>query len=183
VKSHIDVRIIQSTIMVRQRTEEEILFLQKYMTDFFHLWRIGDRNADPYDARERMAVLNYMQFPKPGKWPGHRKKKYYMGIKPVPARIHKQRSEAGPGVFRRQANLAAATLARKLQAADFRVGKILGWGGLGMACLVEGTKDNGEKFRVVCKVALHTTDQDALATEKRNHIASVSQTLPYSRLH
>lgn len=145
--------------------------LQKRYTDYFTLWRNGDPKAYNYDPHDRRAVLDYMTFPRRGPWRGLRRTKHYMGIKKAPSRMRREHTRLGPRVYQKQAEWAAAALGEKLQAADFRVVKTLGWGGLGIACLVDGGRASGERFRVVCKVDLHHEHAEALRREKENHVA------------
>lgn len=145
----------------------DLLYIQKRNTDFFNLWREGDEQVYNYDGDRRQHVLRQMPFPRRGRWPGHRKKNYPNGSRPYLYRIVKQRSHIGPDSRRVAAEDVAAGLGAALQFADLRLTKILGWGGLGIACAIEGHRASGEPIKVVYKAAL---DDEGMAEEKRNHI-------------
>ncbi|KAH8904774.1 kinase-like protein [Coniochaeta sp. PMI_546] len=151
--------------MAEYHNEARLLYLQKTSTDFFHLWRAGYDEAQKYDRQKRAAILRHMRFPRSGEWVGHQEMNWGPPLHRIVKKARRRRDR-----YRDQANRNAMALDQNLQFADLRVGRILGWGGLGIACEVDGTKPNGETLKVVCKVALHGTEQEAMAKEKRNHI-------------
>lgn len=145
--------------------EQKLRLLQLQRTDFFYLWREGDQQAKIYDKNARFLVYRHMTFPKVGEWPGH----FPQGTRGTMYRIRKSPLK-GHEAQRRNAEKKARELDGQLRLADMKVGKILGWGGLGIACLVEGTKKDGKPMKVVAKVALNKEENRAMAEEKRCHI-------------
>jgi hypothetical protein len=145
-----------------------LLALQKSNTDFFYLWRDGDEQIYEYDKNRRRFVLDHMRFPRPGRWPGHGRRYGPHRPRPHIYRIQKSRGHKGSEDTRHAAENIAAALDAELRFAGLRVGKILGWGGLGIACAVDGEKANGEPIKVVCKAALSA--DAGMEEEKQNHV-------------
>ena len=78
---------------------------------------------------------------------------------------------AGPENYEKKAKEAALKLAEKIAVADFKLVKVLGWGGLGVASLFETVTDSGKKVKVVCKMDLHG-DHPCVAKEIAMHVVS-----------
>ncbi|KAJ9156789.1 hypothetical protein NKR19_g4191 [Coniochaeta hoffmannii] len=139
---------------------------QKTHTDYFDLWRAGDGRAFQYDKQLRQVVISYLVFPRPGRWPGHGAS-VAQGRRTRPYRIQKLRTSDGPQSNRRLADKVAERMEQMLAFGGLRITKILGWGGQGIACAVEGEKANGEPIKLVCKASLGSK---GIHEEKLNHI-------------
>lgn len=139
---------------------------QKTHTDYFDLWRAGDGRAFQYDKQLRQVVISYLVFPRPGRWPGHGAS-VAQGRRTRPYRIQKLRTSDGPQSNRRRADKVAERMEQMLAFGGLRITKILGWGGQGIACAVEGEKANGEPIKLVCKASLGSK---GIHEEKLNHI-------------
>ncbi|OIW26993.1 hypothetical protein CONLIGDRAFT_494166 [Coniochaeta ligniaria NRRL 30616] len=151
--------------MANNPNNDAFVQMQKARMDFFNLWRHNNPICQNYDRRARQPVLDALQFPRAGQWPGHVRRTTFPQLYRIVKSSHK-----GPEEHRRRAQRHATALDGVLKFADLRVGRILGWGGLGIACEVEGTKAHGEPLKVVCKVALHDSEKEAMSIEKGWHI-------------
>lgn len=148
---------------------DHLLALQKKRTDYFYLWRDGDEQVFEYDEDRRRHVLQRMEFPLRGRWPGHRFRFAPGSRRPSIYRIQKPRTQdTGPRRNRDLAENIAAQMDAQLEFAGLRVTRILGWGGLGIACAVEGHRaKDGVPVKLVCKAALV---DGGMGQEKRNHV-------------
>jgi hypothetical protein len=146
--------------------EKDFLTLQKELTGYFQLWRDGKRSEWDNDSTHRKEAKN-MQFPRPGKWKGHSQDRI---SKSVRHRITRPSNLKGPTGKSAMATKAAEQLEEALKVANLRFEKILGWGGLGIACLFEGTNSGGDTFKIVCKANLRKEYSYILARERRAHV-------------
>jgi hypothetical protein len=133
-------------------TEEELRRMQRAMTDYFHFWRRG--HAHRWDRWERQAHFEKMPFPRKGKWPGFDKSEDRDKTFRKPRKIAQIWDAAGPGYTKFRASQVTKTMESRMEVAEFKFVKILGWGGLGVASLWEAVSPMGRKRRVVCKMDL-----------------------------
>ncbi|KAK4040783.1 hypothetical protein C8A01DRAFT_35158 [Parachaetomium inaequale] len=133
-----------------QPTIDELRAMQLHMTDYFRFWRAGLDQR--YNLPTRKEVLAAMQFPVPGRWPGFPRPKE---VRHAPRRIKDMWGGAGPRDYEKTAEEAALGLAERIAVADFKLVKVLGWGGLGVATLFETITAGGRTVKVVCKMDLH----------------------------
>lgn len=150
-------------------TEEDFVNFQKYNTEYFRFWREGrhyEWENDPDGQREEAKKI---QFPRPGAWGGHKQHRVSRSRR---HRITKPTNLKGPAEHKAAALNVSRVLEGKLKAADLRFLKILGWGGLGIACLYEVTGANGEKYNIVCKANLRKEYNYVLERERQSHIVS-----------
>jgi hypothetical protein len=145
---------------------DELRAMQLHMTDYFRFWRAG--LGPRYDLNARKDALATMQFPTPGRWPGFAKPK---DIRRAPRRITDVWQGAGPDEYKKTATYAARKLAEDVAVVDFRLVKVLGWGGLGVATLFETFAPAGRKVKVVCKMDLHG-HHPCVAKEMAMHVVS-----------
>ncbi|KAK0660139.1 hypothetical protein QBC41DRAFT_41867 [Cercophora samala] len=143
--------------MDRKRTEEMSNLkgfrqLQQMRQDYFDHFRRGlSWNVD-----DRRDEWNRLKVPKPGKWPG-----YEAQLKKNPKGHNRIRkiscvwADAGPPSTKRAAMEANDRLAVTMQVAQFKLVKVLGWGGLGVASMYDAIGKNNENLRVVCKIDIH----------------------------
>lgn len=144
-------------------SEKEFRDEQKMRTRFFQLWRAGKVNH--FDSHVKNAAKKD-SFPRVGTWQGHERIRFPS----KPQRIRSTHDEVGPGSLRPQAHKAAQQLEAQLKASNIRFEKMIGWGGGGIACLCETTKENGEKFKIVCKASISQNPDDTLELEWDNHM-------------
>ncbi|KAK3689432.1 hypothetical protein B0T22DRAFT_378420 [Podospora appendiculata] len=143
---------------------EEIRQLQRELTDYFNLYRDGHgHHWHPGIRRREIAKID---FPNKRKYPGHHRAtptvhKTY--------RIREVWGEKGPKETQYNAMKAANRLGARMETAGFRFIKILGWGGLGVACLFEVANPQGQVQKVVCKMDLHR-GYNLIAREIENHL-------------
>lgn len=148
-------------------TTESIRALQRSQTDYFHFWRLGQ--ADRYNRVARREAIGKIVFPAKGNWPGFERTK----DKPVhaPAPIDEIWQDHGPRRTEHRAAEVAQQMATRMEVVGFRLVKILGWGGLGVATLFEKTDEAGVKTKLVCKLDL-SKDDPYIADEIVMHLVS-----------
>ncbi|CAP62227.1 uncharacterized protein PODANS_5_11883 [Podospora anserina S mat+] len=134
--------------MANQKTEDikdlkAFRYMQRQRQDYFDQFRRGLNYGQPGNE-----ALMRMQVPKPGKWKGYQNKHARHFV----YKIQEVWDEAGPGQTRQAALEANDRLAATMAVADFRLVKVLGWGGLGVASMYDAVGKDNKMLRVVCKI-------------------------------
>ncbi|KAK4642082.1 LOW QUALITY PROTEIN: hypothetical protein QC761_511883 [Podospora bellae-mahoneyi] len=134
--------------MANQKTEDikdlkAFRYMQRQRQDYFDQFRRGLNYGHPGNE-----ALMKLQVPKPGKWKGYQNKHARHFI----YKIQEVWDEAGPGQTRQAALEANDRLAATMAVADFRLVKVLGWGGLGVASMYDAVGKDNKTLRVVCKI-------------------------------
>ncbi|VBB81436.1 Putative protein of unknown function [Podospora comata] len=118
-------------------------YMQRQRQDYFDQFRRGLNYGHPGNE-----ALMRLQVPKPGKWKGYQNKHARHFV----YKIQEVWDEAGPGQTRQAALEANDRLAATMAVADFRLVKVLGWGGLGVASMYDALGKDNKMLRVVCKI-------------------------------
>lgn len=118
-------------------------YMQRQRQDYFDQFRRGLNYGHPGNE-----ALMRLQVPKPGKWKGYQNKHARHFV----YKIQEVWDEAGPGQTRQAALEANDRLAATMAVADFRLVKVLGWGGLGVASMYDAFGKDNKMLRVVCKI-------------------------------
>ncbi|KAL1840784.1 hypothetical protein VTJ49DRAFT_7739 [Mycothermus thermophilus] len=136
---------------------------QREITDYFYYWRKG--RARDWNTESRADAISRVRIPKPGKWPGFdgRGTTQRKDLHPV-----RQWKDIGPEETKPVAVQRASDLDRRVEAAGFKVIKLLGWGGLGLACLIEYL-EHGQVKRVVAKADIYT-EKPLIKDEIKMHL-------------
>ncbi|KAB5545793.1 kinase-like domain-containing protein [Coniochaeta sp. 2T2.1] len=142
----------------KQAEEEDLLNFQKEMTDYFQLWRQGDDQIFDYNPEHRRKQLEELQFPRATPWKGlqGRRRGQIYGV----AKRRLLPKFDGTAIER------GKDMNKKLRPTGLKVRKVLGAGGGGIACEVDGKDSDGKVVKLVCK----TSFRIQMEAEKDMHI-------------
>ncbi|KAB5511509.1 kinase-like domain-containing protein [Coniochaeta sp. 2T2.1] len=128
------------------------------MTDYFQLWRQGDDQIFDYNPEHRKKQLEELHFPRSTPWKGvqGRKRGQIYGV---------TKRRLGPK-FDGTAIERRKDMNKKLRPTGLKVRKVLGAGGGGIACEVDGKDSDGNVVKLVCK----TSFRSQMEAEKDMHI-------------
>ncbi|KAK4447935.1 hypothetical protein QBC34DRAFT_495764 [Podospora aff. communis PSN243] len=132
------------------------LRLQKRQTDFFAHWRNTDVE-EPWDWGDRRMQIERMRFPKPPPVPQFVVQPVDLYDAEMPAGFVDLGTHEGGGPEEKTADAKGRAEGQRkvMEVAGFKFVKLLGWGGMGVACLFEADAEGeGTRPRVVCKMEM-----------------------------